>query len=72
MKPQILSLFFFIKIGEVFFVFLLLIISMDSNIEFYYEYEDTYDGSYRLYPLNKEEYDEQLQQLLLLKDGETG
>lgn len=29
---------------------------MNSNIEFYYEYEDTYDGSYRLYPLNKDKY----------------
>ena len=28
----------------------------DESIEFYIEYEDTYDGSYRLYPLNKDKY----------------
>ena len=32
----------------------------DESIEFYIEYEDGYDNEYRLYPLRKHEYGDQL------------
>lgn len=38
----------------------------------YFEYYDSYDGSYRLYPLSKEKYGDQPEKLLELDYGEVG
>lgn len=45
MNRKLFHYFFYKDWGSKKMLYFLLIISMNSNIEFYYEYEDTYDGS---------------------------